>query len=276
MDNRRAAPRHRGRSGFRAHAIRVCDCGEPRHVLGHSCPRSRRHIRRPRRSARRHPRRIGAGGRAPLRSRRQAVRRVRRWRAGAAGGRRRVAERQDSAPECVGTTPDDQAGASPITAGCRRPPASTGSPGPARCGSRMARKVVSHVAEATSDGKRTRGVARTPWRLPVASAPSALTFGRAPSSPRWPATCSSRPAQSTVTACPFRSAGSWRVASRPLLQDVAGPLVAVAAGPTAPSTATRIQCGGSCLLASGARRSSCSRRYARSSRRTSRRLVRGL
>ena len=135
-----------------------------------------------------------------------------------------------------GTTPDDQAGASPIyAAGSPSPAGLDWQPGTGALWIADGAQggITAVTAEATSDGKRTRGVARTPWRLPVASAPSSLTFGRGAISPALAGNLfvASSTGQQLLRVR-FDPLDPWRVAStEPLLQDVAGPLVAVAAGP---------------------------------------------
>ena len=87
--------------------------------------------------------------------------------------------------------------------------------------------------ESTGDGKRMRGVRRVPWRLPAASAPSAMAFARGTHLPALAGNLfiASNTGQPLLRVR-FDPLDASRVAAtEPLLQDVVGPLVTVAAGP---------------------------------------------
>jgi len=135
-----------------------------------------------------------------------------------------------------GTTPDDQAGASPIyAAGSPSPAGLDWQPGTGALWIADGAQggITAVTAESTGDGKRSRGVARTPWRLPAASAPSALTFGRGAAVPALAGNLfvASGTGQQLVRVR-FDPLDPWRVAAtEPLLQNVAEPLVAVTTGP---------------------------------------------
>jgi glucose/arabinose dehydrogenase len=135
-----------------------------------------------------------------------------------------------------GTTPNDQAGASPIyAAGSSSPAGLDWQPGTdvlwvadaAQAG------ITPVTAESTGDGKRIRGVARASWRLPAALVPTAMAFTRGASVPAlagnlFVASGTGRP----LLRVRFDPLDPSRVAAtEPLLQDVAESLVAIAAGP---------------------------------------------
>jgi glucose/arabinose dehydrogenase len=135
-----------------------------------------------------------------------------------------------------GTTPNDQAGASPIyAAGSSSPAGIDWQPGTdvlwvadaAQAG------ITPVTAESTGDGRRIRGVARASWRLPAALVPTAMAFTRGASVPAlagnlFVASGTGRP----LLRVRFDPLDPSRVAAtEPLLQDGAGPLVAIAAGP---------------------------------------------
>jgi glucose/arabinose dehydrogenase len=135
-----------------------------------------------------------------------------------------------------GTTPEDQAGASPIfVIGARSPAGLDWQPqtGFLWIGDRTQGAVTAVAVESTGDGKRTREVARVPWQLPAASSPSAMAFARGT---RIPALAGNLfIASSTgqhLLRVRFDPLDPSRVAAtEPLLQDVAGPFFTVAAGP---------------------------------------------
>jgi glucose/arabinose dehydrogenase len=134
-----------------------------------------------------------------------------------------------------GTTPDDQAGASPIyAAGSSSPAGLDWQPGTEVLWmADSAQGGITPVTTESSDGRRIRGVARAPWRLPAAFLPTAMAFARGASIP-------------TLAGNLFVASGTGQrllrvrfdpldpsriAATEPLLQDVPGPLVAIAAGP---------------------------------------------
>lgn len=135
-----------------------------------------------------------------------------------------------------GTTPDDQAGASPIYAvGSAAPAGLDWQPGTGVLwiADRAHGGITAVAAESTGDGKRVRGVARTPWRLPAASAPSAIAFARGTIVPALTGNLFvASGTRQQLLRVRFDSLDPTHVAAiEPLLQDVAGPLLAIAAGP---------------------------------------------
>jgi glucose/arabinose dehydrogenase len=135
-----------------------------------------------------------------------------------------------------GTTPDDQAGASPIyAAGSSSPAGLDWQPGTEVLWMADAAQggIMPVTAESTGDGRRIRGVARVPWRLPAASVPTAMAFARGASIPALAGNLfvASGPGQ-RLLRIRFDPLDPSRIAAtEPLLQDVAGPPVAIAAGP---------------------------------------------
>ena len=135
-----------------------------------------------------------------------------------------------------GTTPDDQAGASPIyAAGSPSPAGLDWQPGTGALWIADGAQggITAVTAESTGDGKRIRGVASAPWRLPAALVPTAMAFTRGASVPALAGNLfiASGTGQQLLRIR-FDPLDPSRVAAtEPLLQDVAGPLVAIAAGP---------------------------------------------
>jgi len=134
-----------------------------------------------------------------------------------------------------GTTPNDQAGGSPIfAAGASSPAGLDWQPGTAVLWLADAQGGITPVtAESTGDDKRVRGVARTPSRLPAALAPTAVAFTRGASVPALAGNLfvASGTGQRLLRVR-FDPLDPSRVAAtEPLVQGVAGPLVAIAAGP---------------------------------------------
>jgi glucose/arabinose dehydrogenase len=135
-----------------------------------------------------------------------------------------------------GTTPDDQAGWSPIyAAGSSSPAGLDWQPGTEVLWMADAAQggITPVTAESTGDGKRIRGVARPPWRLPAALVPTAMAFTRGASVAALAGNLfvASGTGQRLLRVR-FDPLDPSRVAAtEPLLQDVAGPLVAIAAGP---------------------------------------------
>ena len=134
-----------------------------------------------------------------------------------------------------GTTPDDQAGASPIyAAGSPSPAGLDWQPGTGALWIADGAQggITAVTAESTGDGNRRRGIARTPWRLPAAFVPTAMAFTRGASVPALAGNLFvASSAGQQLLRVRFDPLDPWHVAStEPLLQDVAG-LVAVTAGP---------------------------------------------
>jgi len=135
-----------------------------------------------------------------------------------------------------GTTPEDQAGASPIyAAGSSSPAGLDWQPGTDLLWMADAAQdgITPVTAETTGDRKRIRGVPRASWRLPAAAVPTAMAFTRGASVPALAGNLfvASGTGQRLLRVR-FDPLDPSRVAAtEPLLQDVAGPLVAIAAGP---------------------------------------------
>jgi glucose/arabinose dehydrogenase len=135
-----------------------------------------------------------------------------------------------------GTTPDDQAGASPIyAAGSSSPAGLDWQPGTEVLWMADAAQggIMPVTAESTGDGKRIRGVARAPWRLPAALVPTAMAFTRGTSGPALAGNLFVASGTGhRLLRIRFDPLDPSRVAAtEPVLQGVAGPLVAIAAGP---------------------------------------------
>jgi len=135
-----------------------------------------------------------------------------------------------------GTTPDDQAGSSPIyAAGSSSPAGLDWQPGTdvlwvadaAQAG------ITPVTTESTGGGKRIRGVARASWQLPAAWVPTAMAFTRGASVPALADNLfvASGTGQGLLRVRFDPLDRSRLAATEPLLQDGAGPLVAIAAGP---------------------------------------------
>jgi aldose sugar dehydrogenase len=135
-----------------------------------------------------------------------------------------------------GTTPNDQAGASPIyAAGSSSPAGLDWQPGTAVLWVADAAQggITSVTTESTGAGRRIRGVARSSWRLPAALVPTGMTFARGDSIPALAGNLFVASATGQrLLRIRFDPLDPSRVAAtESLLQDVAGPLVATAAGP---------------------------------------------
>jgi len=135
-----------------------------------------------------------------------------------------------------GTTPDDQAGASPIyAAGSSSPAGLDWQPGTDVLWMADAAQggITPVTAETTGDRKRIRGVARASWRLPASLVPTAMAFTHNASIPALAGNLfvASGTGQRLLRVR-FDPLDPSRVAATELLlEDVAGPLVAIAAGP---------------------------------------------
>jgi glucose/arabinose dehydrogenase len=132
-----------------------------------------------------------------------------------------------------GTTPDDQAGASPFYAPGSRSPAGLdwqSETGMLWIADRTQPAIIAVGPESGANARRMRGVPRTPWRLPAASVPSGLVFVRGT---LVPALAGNLLIASSVDRrllrVRFDPLDPSRVAAtEPLLQDLVGPVVAVA------------------------------------------------
>ena len=135
-----------------------------------------------------------------------------------------------------GTTPDDQAGASPIyAAGSSSPAGLDWQPGTEVLWMADAARggITPVTTESTGNGRRIRGVARAPRRLPAALVPTAMAFARGDSVPALAGNLFVASGTSQrLLRVRFDPLDPSRVAAtEPLLQDVAGPLLAIAAAP---------------------------------------------
>ena len=134
-----------------------------------------------------------------------------------------------------GTTPDDQAGASPIyAAGSSSPAGLDWQPGTEVLWmADAAQGGIRPVTTESTDGRRIRGVARAPWRLPAALVPTAMAFARGASIPALAGNLfvASSTGQRLLRVRFDPLDPSRIAATEPLLQDVTRPLVAIAAGP---------------------------------------------
>jgi len=135
-----------------------------------------------------------------------------------------------------GTTPDDQAGGSPLYASGSRGPA--GIDWQPRSGvlwvaDRSDPAIAAVAAESRGDGGRVRGVVQRRWPLPAASPPSALAFARSALIPALTGNLLIASAEGRhVLRVRFDPLDPTRVAAtEPFLQDAVGPIVAVASAP---------------------------------------------
>jgi glucose/arabinose dehydrogenase len=134
-----------------------------------------------------------------------------------------------------GTTPDDQAGASPIyAAGSSSPAGLDWQPGTdvLWVADAAPAGITPVTTESSGDGTRIRGVARASWRLPAAWAPTAMAFTRGGSVPALAGNLfvASDTGQRLLRLRFDPLEPSRVAATEPLLQDVAGPVVAITAG----------------------------------------------
>jgi glucose/arabinose dehydrogenase len=134
-----------------------------------------------------------------------------------------------------GTTPDDQAGGSPLYASASRAPAGIDwqpQTGVLWVADRLGPAIIAVGAE-TAAGKGTRGVVQERWALPAASTPSGAAFARGTLIPALAGdllVASSEGRQ--ILRVRFDPLNRSRVAAtEPLLQDLVGPVVAIASGP---------------------------------------------
>src|SRR5262245_36926140 len=134
-----------------------------------------------------------------------------------------------------GTTPDDQAGASPIyAAGPSSPAGLDWQPGTEVLWmADAAQGGITPVTTESTDRRRIRGVARATWRLPAALVPTAMAFARGASIPALAGNLfvASGTGQRLLRVRFDPLDPSRIAATEPLLQDVPGPLVAIAARP---------------------------------------------
>ncbi len=135
-----------------------------------------------------------------------------------------------------GTTPDDQAGASPLYAFASRSPAGFDwqpQTGVLWLADRLDPAVTAVAAEAGGARHGTRGVIQGRWALPVASAPSGAAFARGTLIPALAGNLLIASSEGRhLLRVRFDPLNPSRVAAtEPLLQDLVGPIVAVASGP---------------------------------------------
>jgi len=135
-----------------------------------------------------------------------------------------------------GTTPDDQAGGSPTYVAASRAPVGIDwqpQSGALWLADRSGPSIIAIGAESSGRGQAVRGVVRQRWSLPAASKPSAATFVRGGLIPTLAGDlllASSEGRQ--LLRVRFDPLDRSRVAAtEPLLQDLLGPIAAVAAGP---------------------------------------------
>ncbi len=133
-----------------------------------------------------------------------------------------------------GTTPDDQAGASPLYASASRAP--TGLDWQPQTGvlwvaDRLGPAIIAVDAEPAAAGKGTRGVVQQRWPLP--SVPSGAAFARGALIPVLAGDLLVASSEGRhLLRVRFDPLNRSRVAAtEPLLQDLVGPIVAIASGP---------------------------------------------
>jgi glucose/arabinose dehydrogenase len=135
-----------------------------------------------------------------------------------------------------GTTPDDQAGASPLYASASRAPAGVDwqpETGVLWVADRLGPAIIAVGAESTAIGRGTRGVVQQRWPLPAASVPSGAAFARGTLIPVLSGDLLVASSEGRhVLRVRFDPLNRSRVAAmEPLLQDLVGPVVAIASGP---------------------------------------------
>jgi glucose/arabinose dehydrogenase len=135
-----------------------------------------------------------------------------------------------------GTTPDDQAGASPLYAFASRSPAGFDwqpQTGVLWLADRLDPAITAVAAESGGARHGTRGVIQGRWPLPVASAPSGAAFARGTLIPALAGNLLVASSEGRhLLRVRFDPLNPSRVAAtEPLLQDLVGPIVAVASGP---------------------------------------------
>jgi glucose/arabinose dehydrogenase len=135
-----------------------------------------------------------------------------------------------------GTTPDDQAGASPLYASASRAPAGVDwqpETGVLWVADRLGPAIIAVGAESTATGRGARGVVRQRWPLPTASTPSGAAFARGTLIPALAGDLLVASSEGRhLLRVRFDPLNRSRVAAtEPLLQDLVGPLVAIASGP---------------------------------------------
>jgi glucose/arabinose dehydrogenase len=135
-----------------------------------------------------------------------------------------------------GTTPDDQAGASPLYASASRAPAGVDwqpQTGLLWVADRLGPAIIAVGAEPTGAGKSTRGVVQQRWPLPAASVPSGAVFVRGTLIPALAGDLLVASSEGRhLLRVRFDPLNRSRVAAtEPLLQDLVGPIVAIASGP---------------------------------------------
>jgi glucose/arabinose dehydrogenase len=135
-----------------------------------------------------------------------------------------------------GTTPDDQAGASPLYALASRAPAGVDwqpETGVLWVADRLGPAIIAVGAESTATGRGTRGVVQQRWTLPATTVPSGAAFARGTLLPVLTGDLLVASSEGRhVLRIRFDPLNRSRVAAtEPLLQDLVGPVVAIASGP---------------------------------------------
>ena len=135
-----------------------------------------------------------------------------------------------------GTTPDDQAGASPLYASAFSAPAGVDwqpQTGLLWVADRVGPAVIAVRAEPRGAGNGTRGVILQRWPLPAASVPSGAAFARGTLIPALAGDLLVASSEGRhLLRVRFDPLNRSRVAAmEPLLQDLVGPIVAIASGP---------------------------------------------
>jgi glucose/arabinose dehydrogenase len=135
-----------------------------------------------------------------------------------------------------GTTPNDQAGGSPLYAAASRSPAGFDwhpQTGMLWVADRLGPTLTAVSADSGRAGKAARGIVQRRWSLPAASRPSDAAFARGTLIPALAGNLLIASSEGRhLLRVRFDPLDPARVAAiEPLLQDLVGPVVAVASGP---------------------------------------------
>jgi glucose/arabinose dehydrogenase len=134
------------------------------------------------------------------------------------------------------TTPDDQAGASPLYASASRAPAGVDwqpGTGVLWVADRLGPAIIAVGADTAAARRGTRGGVQQRWLLPATSVPSGAAFARGTLIPALTGDLLVASSEGRhVLRVRFDPLNRSRVAAtEPLLQDLVGPVVAIASGP---------------------------------------------